>query len=246
MSNCESKADLQENLEMDLGFAAVEQISASEFQSLNAPQRRQRFSRERRQKQTTTEVAEVAEAAKVIKLRSTPRLVSTGQKKRTIGEAEKSQSCAPALRRAAMDYLARREHSFYELKQKLYTRFPDVDPDAIQLDLEKLRLEKLQSDERFVEAFVRYRRGKGFGYSHIKQDLQSRRVAESLVSKYLSDDDSEWIEILHSVITRKLIQGNDLKTLQRASSDHSKIIRFLQNRGFRLFEINRVLPEFLR
>ena len=46
-----------------------------------------------------------------------------------------------AIRRAAMDLLARREHSFKELTQKLSSRFPDED---IQSPLERLRDENLQ------------------------------------------------------------------------------------------------------
>ena len=36
----------------------------------------------------------------------------------------------PVLRRAAMDCLARREHSLHELKTKLTRKFPDLSPHA--------------------------------------------------------------------------------------------------------------------
>ena len=56
-----------------------------------------------------------------------------------------------ALRRAAMDYLARREHSFYELKHKLHVKFPRFKPEIIHDTVHALRVENLQNDERFVE-----------------------------------------------------------------------------------------------
>jgi SOS response regulatory protein OraA/RecX len=68
----------------------------------------------------------------------------------------------PVLRRAAMDCLARREHSFYELQQKLTKKFPDTDPELLHTIADKLRVEGLQSDARFAESYVRYRKSRGF------------------------------------------------------------------------------------
>ena len=65
------------------------------------------------------------------------------------------------LRRAAMDYLARREHSIYELKQKLFIKYPDSTLEDLENALDELRSENLQSDHRFAECYVRYRKSKG-------------------------------------------------------------------------------------
>jgi len=46
-----------------------------------------------------------------------------------------------------MDFLARREHSFYELQQKLAKKFPDAPTERIDQVLETLKGENLQSDE---------------------------------------------------------------------------------------------------
>ena len=68
----------------------------------------------------------------------------------------------PVLRRAAMDYLARREQSFYELTQKLNKKFPESDSDLLVEVLDILKAENLQSDDRFTESYVRYRKSRGF------------------------------------------------------------------------------------
>ena len=71
-------------------------------------------------------------------------------------------SNVPVLRRAAMDFLARREHSVYELKQKLFIKYPDSTLGDLENTLDELRQENLQSDHRFDESYVRYRKTKGF------------------------------------------------------------------------------------
>ncbi len=82
-----------------------------------------------------------------------------------------------------MDFLARREHSHYELQQKLAAKFPDADHSVLLSAIERLRQENLQSDERFTEAFIRYRKSRGFGMRHIQQDLKLRGVDDRLLEK---------------------------------------------------------------
>ena len=103
-----------------------------------------------------------------------------------------------------MDYLARREHSSYELTQKLSKKFPDTDQELICEVLAQLQKDNLQSDERFAEAYVRYRKTRGFAYNHIKADLGARRVDESTIDQHLYPDDSDWLTMLKAVLDKKL------------------------------------------
>ena len=64
------------------------------------------------------------------------------------------------VRVAAMDLLARREHSQRELRTKLERRFP---PEQVDETLQTLAAEGLQSDSRFAEAYVRQRSQRGYG-----------------------------------------------------------------------------------
>ena len=143
-----------------------------------------------------------------------------------------------SLRRAATRYLARREHSFYELKQKLHIKFPQVKPDEIHSAVHALRLENLQDDERFVESYLRYRKGLGFGYRHIRQALKLKKVEPRKVDKYLIVDDSEWVELAVNVIRKKRGARNFLKM---DSLERSKIIRFMERRGFSFAQIYKAI-----
>jgi len=137
-----------------------------------------------------------------------------------------------------MDFLARREHSFYELQQKLLLKFPEVPFEHVIEVLNRLHEEKLQSDDRFVESFVRYRKSRGFGYRHIQADLVSRRVSENLIAKHLHRDDLDWQTILADLIERRT---NHLEYLEFGSKEHRRIVRLLESRGFELGKVEDAL-----
>jgi len=140
-----------------------------------------------------------------------------------------------------MDFLARREHSFYELQNKLLSKFPEAPLSRVSDVLDRLREENLQSDNRFAESFVRYRKSRGFGYRHIRNDLQSRHVDESVIDKYLRRDDEAWETILNSLIEKRLEEG---AVIEFGSSQHRKIVRFLESRGFEIARIVDVLKNW--
>ena len=105
-----------------------------------------------------------------------------------------SKSNESTLRRAALDYLARREYSFYELNKKLYSKFPTFEVGIILDVVRALRAENLQSDERFVESYSRYRKSRGFGYKHIRHSLCQKKIENpsdeliyTLLTKFFSD-----------------------------------------------------------
>ena len=140
-----------------------------------------------------------------------------------------SSTDVPVLRRAAMDYLARREHSAFELRQKLTRKYPQANALVMDAVLDKLRQEKLQSDTRFTTAFIRYRKSKGFGYQHLKADLGTRGVASSIIDTYLYDDDGDWLVIAEALVEKKLKHNEKIGF---GSKQHRKLLRFLESRGF--------------
>ncbi|MFT6825136.1 MAG: regulatory protein, partial [Pseudohongiellaceae bacterium] len=148
----------------------------------------------------------------------------------------------PVLRRAAMDYLARREHSLFELMQKLSKKFPETDKGLLLEVLETLKSEKLQSDERFTEAYVRYRKSRGFAYLHIKADLAGRRVSDSLITKHLLVDDEDWQRTAQQLVVKKL---RHQESPSYGSKLHRKLTRFLESRGFASTEIRKALEKHL-
>lgn len=152
-----------------------------------------------------------------------------------------SANDVPVLRRAAMDYLARREHSFFELKQKLSKKYPDTDEELLFEVLDILRDENLQSDERFTESYTRYRKSRGFAYLHIRADLSARQVSDSLINKYLIADEECWQISANELVSKKL---RNQEPLRYGSKSYRKLSRFLESRGFSSQQISRALKKY--
>ena len=147
---------------------------------------------------------------------------------------EPSSNVSKDIRRAAMDLLARREHSFKELSDKLSRRF--TDQDLIVEQLEKLRDENLQSDQRFAEMFVRSRIGKFHGPIRIKNELRERGVAERWVSHAIREEGVDWAVLLEDLASNKYGEEPPVDARERA-----RRMRFFQYRGFGFELIQRIL-----
>ena len=149
-----------------------------------------------------------------------------------------SRSNESTLRRAALDYLARREYSFYELKQKLYSKFPTFEIEIILDVVRALRAENLQSDERFVESYSRYRKSRGFGYKHIRHSLCQKKVEHHMIDQHLVADDPEWVQIAVKVVEKK---SSGRKYDNMDLFERSKITRFMERRGFMPHQIQKAI-----
>ena len=136
-----------------------------------------------------------------------------------------------------MNLLARREQSFLELSQKLSDKFPDFDKAGVILPaLKKLREEKLQSDERFAESYVRYRKTRGMGPLKIGMELEQKGGNSSLVQNELYSEENDWVEQCWEVMLRKFPDGPS-QTLE----EKQKQYRFLNQRGFESDQIRLVI-----
>lgn len=129
------------------------------------------------------------------------------------------------MRRAALDTLARREHSELELRRKLDKKF-GYSPLSEQV-LEKLKLDKLLSDERFAESYIRYRSHAGFGPQRITKELSERGVGEAIISRSMQQQDLDWFAIARREYAKKF---GGAPCDDRA--EQVKRMRFLQYRGF--------------
>ena len=142
------------------------------------------------------------------------------------------------VRRAAMDLLARREHSRYEIAVKLARRFGD-NPKLFEQEVGKLTDEGLQSDRRLAEAFIRARTNKGRGPVKIKMELRAKQVGDEIISIAFEECGVDFIALAQSVAVRKfgdeLCKVADMKTLDMETLDIKtkvRISRFMQQRGF--------------
>ena len=110
-----------------------------------------------------------------------------------------------AARKKAMDYLARREHSCAELCRKMETFgfASEVALDAV----EQLQKDGLQSDRRFVEAFVQSRVSQGKGPTRIRADLLQRGIRDSMIQEAVAEFGQDWFALARQ--TRQKTYGVD-------------------------------------
>ena len=125
----------------------------------------------------------------------------------------------------AMDLLSRREHSTYELTQKLKKR--DFELDEIEAALDRLQQENLLSDCRFIESIVNSRVNAGFGPFKILYELRQKGISSEQAEDYISGLSVEWEPLMAMQRSKKY--GSDLPVDYK---EKMKQARFLQNRGF--------------
>ena len=140
-------------------------------------------------------------------------------------------------RSAALYYLAKREHSTYELATKLTRRYKTavVDPIVDEL-IENGEL----SDRRFAETLVRSRFNRGFGPIYISKELRSKGVEAQLAKKCIGAFDGEWQARAKEVLEKKRGQYNytfDAEVDGGNNDDEAKALkeklaRFLFGRGY--------------
>lgn len=141
-----------------------------------------------------------------------------------------------AARKKAMDYLARREHSREELVRKMKKAGFDCN---VALDvIEQLRKDGLQSDRRFVEAFVQSRISHGKGPRIIRADLSQRGVREPVIHEALVEVTADWVQLARQTRLKKFGEAlpDDFK-------EKARQMRFLQSRGFEPDQIQAAVRD---
>ena len=134
----------------------------------------------------------------------------------------------------SLDLISRREHSRYELMQKLNKRYPETRP-LIEEVLDKLIVNNILDDERFAEMYINSRARKGFGPKKIEMELSSKHVESFIISSSLEAYDN-WIENAKKELLKKFkgIVPTDYQSKIKQK-------QFLFNRGFSTQIIDKVL-----
>lgn len=128
-------------------------------------------------------------------------------------------------RNLAMNWLARREHSQAELRDKLAAR--ELPPGIIDDTVAQLASEGLVSDERFAESFITARMRKGQGPVRIRAELKKRGVGADLVHLHVHDAGHDWFALACEVRAKKFGAAVPAEFREKA-----KQMRFLEYRGF--------------
>jgi regulatory protein len=138
------------------------------------------------------------------------------------------------VRRAAMDLLARREHSFRELQTKLVQRFGDSP--LVRAEIARLRDERLQSDERFAEAYLFSRSRRLYGPGRIKAELRERGIDDTVIAALFREAEIDWQTNL-----RQLVETRFGKQPAADFKEKAKRLRFLQYRGFSADDVGGII-----
>lgn len=140
------------------------------------------------------------------------------------------------IRLAAMNLLARREHSVRELRNKLKRRF--ADHGMINEQVSRLTEEHLQSDARFTESYLYQRISRGYGPVRLREELRERGVSEADVAAVMEEMEIDWYANAAEVMHKKFgaLAPHDIKEKARRA-------RFMQYRGFTGEHYQRLLQD---
>ncbi len=145
------------------------------------------------------------------------------------------------IRRAAMNLLARREHSLVELRRKLGARFQDGE--LLEEELQRLSDENLQSDSRYAESFARQRAGRGYGPVRVRQEMREKGLNDAAIADAFQRADLDWYALAEEVFRKKFGAAMDGGDHQQALKEKARQARFMQYRGFESDHYRHLLGE---
>jgi regulatory protein len=140
------------------------------------------------------------------------------------------------VRLAAMNLLARREHSLHELRQKLRRRFPDES--VLALELARLQDENLQSDQRYAESYLRQRSARGYGPQRVRREMRDKGLPDEQIADAFAATEVDWCELAAQVMRKKFGAAPATELKEKA-----RRLRFMQYRGFHADHYRHILEQ---
>jgi len=139
---------------------------------------------------------------------------------------------AQAIYQRALRLLAHREHSRQELFQKLQQKACITSDDSVfHAVLDRLQCEGYQSDQRFVESFIRSRVSRGQGQRKIHYDLQRCGIDSTFSQAVLQQVEQtlaiDWLALAEQQRAKRFGEN-----LPKTFKERQKQARFLLGRGF--------------
>jgi regulatory protein len=152
---------------------------------------------------------------------------------RAAGDSAEEAADPRAIREAALNLLARRDHAVAELDRKLRDR--GYQTEAIAAVLAELTTERFLDDERYVERFVSYHLARGQGPTRMRAQLRQLGLSTECINRQL-DAVEDWCA--HAGVTRRKKFGAKVPKDFRT---RAKQARFLEYRGFAAEQIRAAL-----
>lgn len=143
------------------------------------------------------------------------------------------------LKSKALSLLSRREHSIYELSEKLSRSLDkkdedeDEDQDLITPVIEYMTELGYLDEQRYVDMVMRSRVAKGYGATRIRQELQLKRVDSEIISMCFEETSVDWFELAKEVRERRF--GGDVVSDPKLKAKQQ---RYLYSRGFNSDQIH--------
>lgn len=134
------------------------------------------------------------------------------------------------IRFAAMNLLARREHSLQELRQKLSRRFDNRQ--WLETELQRLVKENLQSDDRFAESFARMRALRGCGPGRVRQEMREKGISDQAIARAFEQAELDWTALAEAAYRKKFGKPGQTLVAESPLKEKARRARFMQYRGF--------------
>ena len=149
-----------------------------------------------------------------------------------------------SLRQAALKRLARREHSRFELEEKLS---PLGTAEEIAAVLDHLEQTGLLSDRRMAASYLASHAGR-FGLMKLRHSLRSKGIAPELIAATIAEAEQEDALDGAKVLASEEVRAHEVWRRKFAAPpanarEWGKQARFLQSRGFSSDAIRKVLKE---
>ena len=145
--------------------------------------------------------------------------------KHSAAKEEAASIGAASARNRALSWLARREHSSHQIRQKL-ARIGC--PEAVAESLiRQLGEEGLLSDERYAEMLSRTRFNRGFGPVRVRAELRSQGVDDETIAQYANLDEHTLLQQARTALEKRFggLRAQDQKSRAQQA-------RFLAYKGF--------------
>jgi regulatory protein len=133
----------------------------------------------------------------------------------------------------SLNWLARREHSRFELRTKL-SRVGFTE-DIIAAVLSDLAERGWQSEERFCQSMTRHRYQQGYGPRRIEYECQGNQLPPELINTALADPAFDWVA--QAVRCRRKKFGIELVDFAAKARQQ----KYLYDRGFTSEQVQQAL-----
>jgi regulatory protein len=134
------------------------------------------------------------------------------------------------IHQIALDYLARREHTRFTLREKLMQK--GFSHQSVETALDILIQQGFLNEERFCEAFIQKRIRQGYGPVRITAECHQYGINNDIIFSQLPKDEEFWLTAIQKILKKKFRPSHLPKEQLRQT-------RYLQYRGFTLDQIKK-------